>query len=73
MPEALYDVVWKEVEKKIIDIRYARVIMTLSEILEGSFFNTYIKQGDRFLECLVCSYHTLVVSPSYSSLCAFHG
>ena len=45
LPQELYDVVWKDVEAKISNIEYSRVIMSLSEILEGDFFNNYIKIG----------------------------
>lgn len=45
LPQELYDVVWKDVEAKISNIQYARLIMSLSEILEGDFFNQYIKIG----------------------------
>ena len=41
--------VWKDVEAKISNIHYSRVIMSLSEILEGEFFNKYIKIGTSFL------------------------
>ena len=45
LPQELYSVVWKDIEAKISNIQYSRVIMSLSEILEGSFFNEYIKIG----------------------------
>lgn len=45
LPQELYDVVWKDVEAKISNIQYARLIMSLSEILEKDFFNQYIKIG----------------------------
>ena len=45
LPQELYDVVWKDVEAKISNTQYSRVIMSLSEILEGNFFNKYIKIG----------------------------
>ena len=45
LPQELHDVVWKDVEAKISDIQYSRVIMSLSELLEGEFFNHYIKIG----------------------------
>ncbi|CAF9909444.1 hypothetical protein IMSHALPRED_008363 [Imshaugia aleurites] len=46
LPQELYDVVWKDVEAKISNTQYSRVIMSLSEILEGDFFNKYIKIGN---------------------------
>ena len=45
LPQELYDVIWKDVEAKISNIQYSRVIMSLSDILEGDFFNKYIKIG----------------------------
>lgn len=45
LPQELYDVLWDNVEAKIGNIVYSRVIMSLSEILEGEFFNKYIKTG----------------------------
>ena len=45
LPQELYDVIWKDVEAKISNIHYSRVIMSLSEILDGDFFNKYIKIG----------------------------
>ena len=45
LPQELYDVIWKKVEAKISNVQYSRVIMSLSEILEGDFFNKYIKIG----------------------------
>ena len=55
MPEALHAIVWKEIEKKIARVRYARVMMPLLALLERDFFNTYIKRGDCFpLPFLFC-------------------
>lgn len=45
LPQELYDVVWKDVEAKISNIQYSRVIMSLSEMLDEEFFNKYIKIG----------------------------
>ena len=45
LPQELYHVVWKDVEAKIGNIQYSRVIMSLSELLEGDFFNKYLKIG----------------------------
>ena len=45
LPQALYDVVWEGVKAKISNVQYSRVIMSLSELLEGDFFNKYIKIG----------------------------
>lgn len=60
LPEALYDLIWGDVAAKIQDLKYERVIMALPELLEGEFFNQYIKSGRhicsrRFLAfCLSC-------------------
>ncbi len=45
LPVELYNLMWKDVETRIADVRYSRVMMTLSDVLEGDFFNTYIKTG----------------------------
>lgn len=45
LPEELYDLIWNDVEAGIANIRYSRVIMSLSDLLESDFFNTYIKTG----------------------------
>lgn len=45
LPQELYDVVWEQIESKISTVQYSRVIMPLSALLEGQFFNLYIKSG----------------------------
>ncbi|KAI4129459.1 MAG: hypothetical protein LQ338_002240 [Usnochroma carphineum] len=45
LPEELYDVVWKNVASRLQPLEYSRVILPLSALLEGDFFNTYIKSG----------------------------
>ena len=45
LPGELYDIIWKEVEAKINNVHYSQVIMSLSDLVEGDFFNTYIKTG----------------------------
>lgn len=45
LPEEVYDLVWKDVEQKISSDEYFRVILRLSDILDGDFFNSYIKKG----------------------------
>ena len=45
LPEELYQVMWHGVEAKISQLRYSQVIMPLSALLEGDFFNFYIKTG----------------------------
>ncbi|KAI4218503.1 MAG: hypothetical protein LQ349_008685 [Xanthoria aureola] len=46
LPEELYESVWKDVSNKLQMLGYSRVTMPLSALLEGDFFNTYIKAGD---------------------------
>ncbi|KAL8854565.1 MAG: hypothetical protein Q9221_000600 [Calogaya cf. arnoldii] len=50
LPEELYESVWKDVSNKLQRLEYSRVIMSLSALLEGDFFNTYIKSGHLRLE-----------------------
>lgn len=45
LPEELYGLIWQDVNSKISLLKYARVIMSLSEIIDGDFFNKYIKTG----------------------------
>ena len=45
MPEELHEIIWRDVQSKITSLQYARVIMPLSALLEGDFFNKYIKTG----------------------------
>ena len=45
LPEELYDLIWQDVSSKTSSLEYSRVIMSLSEILDGDFFNKYIKAG----------------------------
>lgn len=45
LSEELYDLIWKDVEARLANVRYSRVIMSLSDLLEAEFFNTYIKIG----------------------------
>lgn len=37
---------WKDVSNKLQMLGYSRVTMPLSALLEGDFFNTYIKAGN---------------------------
>lgn len=46
LSEELYDLIWKDVEARLANVRYSRVIMSLSDLLEAEFFNTYIKIGN---------------------------
>lgn len=49
LSEELYDSIWKDVEARMANVRYSRVIMSLSDLLEAEFFNTYIKIGILFV------------------------
>ncbi|KAL5359611.1 ribonuclease P 40kDa subunit-domain-containing protein [Aspergillus floccosus] len=46
LPEDAYNTVQQSLHTKLQSIRFARVFMPLSSLLEGDFFNTYIKSGD---------------------------
>ncbi|KAL9101091.1 MAG: hypothetical protein Q9163_003606 [Psora crenata] len=45
LPGELYSLLWHDIVAKLKHIQYDRVIMSLSEVLEGDFFNQYIKSG----------------------------
>ena len=45
VPEEVYASVQSALESKLQKLRYGRVFMSLSSLLEGEFFNTYIKSG----------------------------
>lgn len=47
LPDEIYGLIWQAVESEIPKIRYAKVIMKLEELLQGEFFNMYIKRGTR--------------------------
>ncbi|KAK5260564.1 hypothetical protein LTR40_003932 [Exophiala xenobiotica] len=46
LPEELYDIIWRDVDASMGGLDYARVIMKLEDILQGDFFNEYIKRGN---------------------------
>ena len=46
LPEDLYNKAWKSLEHRIGKYEYSKVTMSLSQLLEGDFFNTYIKAGN---------------------------
>ncbi|KAE8152143.1 ribonuclease P 40kDa subunit-domain-containing protein [Aspergillus avenaceus] len=46
LPERVYKTIQSSVETKLPKLRYARVFMSLSALLEGDFFNTYVKTGN---------------------------
>jgi len=41
----LYEFIAQDLEAKIQSMRYSRVILPLSALLEGEIFNEYIKKG----------------------------
>ncbi|OOF95755.1 hypothetical protein ASPCADRAFT_396468 [Aspergillus carbonarius ITEM 5010] len=43
LPKAIYSSIQDSLQSKLQKLRYARVFMSLSSLLEGDFFNTYIK------------------------------
>ena len=49
LPEELYELIWNDIESKISNVQYSRVIMPLSALLEGDFFNSYIKSGTTYI------------------------
>ena len=66
LPQELYHVVWKDIEAKITNIQYSRVIMSLSELLEGDFFDKYIKIGTLSLAyTLTICFHFVFFCSSY--------
>ncbi|KAK4940030.1 hypothetical protein LTR10_019767 [Elasticomyces elasticus] len=46
LPEELYDILWRHVGASNASVAYAKVIMELEDVLQGAFFNQYIKQGN---------------------------
>jgi ribonuclease P/MRP protein subunit RPP40 len=45
LPEELYEIIKNEILKERARPTYSRVIMPLEALLEGEFFNEYIKKG----------------------------
>jgi ribonuclease P/MRP protein subunit RPP40 len=45
LPDELYGLIWGAVESSMPKIRYAKVILKLEQLLQGEFFNEYIKRG----------------------------
>lgn len=45
LPEALYSSIGDSLNTKLQKPQYARVFMSLASLLEGEFFNAYIKIG----------------------------
>ncbi|KAH1343778.1 hypothetical protein KXX67_004786 [Aspergillus fumigatus] len=46
LPEEVYSSIKDSLDAKVQKLRYARVFMSPSALLEGDFFNTYIKAGN---------------------------
>ncbi|KIW13387.1 hypothetical protein PV08_08575 [Exophiala spinifera] len=46
LPEELYDIIWREIEASLAIHKYSKVIMKLEDVLQGDFFNGYIKRGN---------------------------
>ncbi|KAL5332922.1 ribonuclease P 40kDa subunit-domain-containing protein [Aspergillus crustosus] len=46
MPKEVYSTIETSLDSKLQKLRYARLSMTLSSLVEGEFFNTYIKTGN---------------------------
>ncbi|KAL6239043.1 hypothetical protein BDW75DRAFT_199443 [Aspergillus navahoensis] len=46
MPKEIYSSIESSLDFKLQKLRYARLSMTLSSLIEGDFFNTYIKTGN---------------------------
>ncbi|KAL4862705.1 hypothetical protein BDV12DRAFT_39363 [Aspergillus spectabilis] len=46
MPKDVYSTVESSLDSKLQKLRYARLSMSLSSLVEGGFFNTYIKTGN---------------------------
>jgi ribonuclease P/MRP protein subunit RPP40 len=46
MPKEVYLSIESSLDSNLQKLRYARLSMTLSSLIEGDFFNTYIKTGN---------------------------
>jgi ribonuclease P/MRP protein subunit RPP40 len=46
MPEELYDLVKEKLESEDASLKYARVFMSLLDVVSGDFFNQYCKAGN---------------------------
>ena len=55
LPEEIYDTIWHIIESKIKLAQYSRVFLPLSSLLEGDFFNDYIKSGVSIPSLIVCA------------------
>ncbi|KAI9371451.1 ribonuclease P 40kDa subunit-domain-containing protein [Aspergillus egyptiacus] len=46
LPKEVYSTIESSLDSKLQKLRYARVSMTLASLIDGDFFNTYIKSGN---------------------------
>lgn len=65
LPKDVYDAVWNSMRSKLEQPQYIQVILPLSALLEGEFFNAFIKTGTHLSTAMersstnvlrVCSY-----------------
>lgn len=49
LPDEIYDVIKQELDGPAGRFHYARVNMSLGEIIDGDFFNQYIKTGKQHI------------------------
>ena len=45
LPDELFNAAWKDVESHVRKLEFSKVFMPLLALLEGDFFNVYIKSG----------------------------
>ena len=45
LPEELYEIVKTKISSEFVNPVYSRVILPLKALVEGEFFNEYIKRG----------------------------
>ena len=53
LPEELYELIREKFNAKIDPLEYSQVILPLSALLEGDFFDSYIKAGNVCLFLIV--------------------
>lgn len=74
LPEELYNLIWEDVQSSLANVRYSRVIMTLSDLLERDFFNVYIKTGTTVIlptsksDCLLTPFLYLICRQYFDAL-----
>ena len=52
LSEDLHDVVWNDLESRVKNVQFSKVFMPLIALLEGDFFNMYIKSGKQDITLL---------------------